>query len=200
VPPEDDRETSRHASHEPIAARSAFNRLYAEQRARVYGFLYRLAGARDRADDLFQETWLRVARSFAGGAAAEVEDEEAWLFTIARNVFLSARRARTVETRAAGALTLVPRPAEPTPERLAQAHQGAAALETALAALSEEDRTILWLVAAEDLDQRQVAAIMGIGYAAVRQRLARARARLNERLVQLEAPRSDPGDGKAESP
>jgi len=161
----------------------AFERLYLAYRSRVYGFLYRMSGAGDRADDLFQETWLRVARSWARRGHAEIADQEAWLFTVARNVFLSDRRARVTSARGATQLGEDPVPAGRTPERIAEAREDAAALEAALAELSDDDRAVLWLVAGEGLEQRQIARVLGVGYAAVRQRLARARERLAQRLA-----------------
>jgi RNA polymerase sigma-70 factor, ECF subfamily len=165
----------------------AFERLYVAYQSRIYGFLFRMTGARDRADDLFQETWLRVARNWADRGAAEVADQGAWLFTIARNVFVSERRASATNARGIERLKLVPVAASPSPERIAAAHEDAAALEEALLEISDDDRAILWLVAAEGLEQRQVARVLGIDYAAVRQRLARARQRLADRMTCTEA-------------
>jgi RNA polymerase sigma-70 factor (ECF subfamily) len=148
----------------------------------VYGFLFKMSGARDQADDLFQETWLRVARCWAD-RATDIADEAAWVFTIARNVFLSERRASATQARGAERLKHVPPPASHSPELVAAAREDAAVLEEAFAQLSEDDRALLWLVAAEGLEQQQVARVLGIGYAAVRQRLARARDRLVDHLA-----------------
>lgn len=169
----------------------AFERLYDAYRSRVYGFLFRMSGAPDQTDDLFQETWLRVARTWADRGAADIADEAAWLFTVARNVFLSERRASATKAVGIERLRLVPPPPSPSPELAAAAHEDAAALEEALAGLSEEDRAVLWLVAAEGLDQQQVARVLGIGYAAARQRLARARERLAAGLARERRPGAD---------
>src|SRR5205085_12165347 len=69
---------------------AAFDVLYTLYRARIHGFLLRLAGRRDVADDLFQETWLNAAR-----AAPRLREDTRlapWLFTIARNEWVSYRR------------------------------------------------------------------------------------------------------------
>jgi RNA polymerase sigma-70 factor (ECF subfamily) len=162
---------------------AAFERLYAAYRSRVYGFLYRMAGTRDAADDLFQDTWLKVARSWDRRGNAEIADQEAWLFTVARNVFLSERRATAAKTRATHELELVPPSGGGSPERLAATREAGAALEAALDELSDDDRAVLWLAAVEGLHQRQIAQVLGIGYAAARQRLARARERLSQRMA-----------------
>jgi RNA polymerase sigma-70 factor (ECF subfamily) len=180
---------------DPGGEAAALERLYGAYRSRIYGFLYRMAGTRDGADDLFQETWLRVARNWADRAG--IADEEAWLFTVARNVFLSERRATATKLRGAEELKLVPAPAGRSPEHVAEDRQDAAALEAALAALSADDRAILWLVAVEGLEQRQIAEVLGIGYPAVRQRLARARERLSERLAHATLDGREPDPHKA---
>jgi RNA polymerase sigma-70 factor (ECF subfamily) len=162
---------------------TGFERLYGAYRSRVYGFLFRMSGVREDADDLFQETWLRVARTWADRGTAGIADEAAWLFTIARNVFLSGRRASAAKARGVERLRLVPAAASPSPERISAASQEIVALEEAMTQLSEDDRAILWLVAGEGLEQQQVARVLGIGYAAVRQRLARARERLADLLA-----------------
>lgn len=61
---------------------AAFRALVERHQGRLYGFLIRLAG-RERADDLFQEVWLKVlknsSRYEARGKAVS------WLFKIAHN-------------------------------------------------------------------------------------------------------------------
>lgn len=72
---------------------AAFDELYQRGAPRVRRFLLRLSGTAALADDLTQETFLRVHRargSFGRGAAAVP-----WILAIARNVFRDhARRAR----------------------------------------------------------------------------------------------------------
>jgi len=59
---------------------------------------------------------------------------------------------------------------------------GFVALERALAELPTASREVLVLIGVEGIDQERAAAILGIGYAALRQRLARARAELARRM------------------
>ena len=67
-----------------------FDRTYAEMHPRILGFLLRLSGRRDTAEDLAQETWLKFAR-VAPTLPAET-NVPAYLFTVARNAFVSHRR------------------------------------------------------------------------------------------------------------
>ena len=80
----------------------AFERFYEEHRSEVLRLLRRRLGA-DRADDAFQETFLRALRAY--GRLDHGEHLRAWVLTIAKNVALdTVRRAHpTSELVEAGA-------------------------------------------------------------------------------------------------
>lgn len=72
-----------------------FERFYDEYRTEVLRFLRRRLGV-DRADDAFQETFLRALRAY--GRLEHGEHLRAWVLTIAQNVALDmGRRARPTE-------------------------------------------------------------------------------------------------------
>lgn len=73
-----------------------FERFYAEHRDEVFGLLVRRLG-RQRAEDAFQETFLRALRAYS--SLRHGDHLRAWVMTIARNVAVDAfRRERpTVE-------------------------------------------------------------------------------------------------------
>jgi RNA polymerase sigma-70 factor (ECF subfamily) len=160
----------------------AFDTAYAKYRARVYGFLLRLTGRRDVAEDLFQDTWLRLARHAT--RLTEDTDLRAWLFAVARNAWVSHRRWSLLDVSRLVALDESVAPARPPADLEARtdAARSLERLERALAALSPASREVLLLVGVEGFDQQEAAAILGIGYEALRQRLARARAQLAEEL------------------
>lgn len=164
----------------------AFDRAYVKYRPRIYGFLLRLSGRRDVAEDLFQETWLKLARN--GPRLAEDTDLLAWLFTVARNGWVSHRRWSVLNlSRLVAIDDDAPRPGHASDaESRTDASRGVQRLEGALATLPAASREVLLLVGVEGLDQEQVAAMLGITYAALRQRLARARAQLAEKLRMTE--------------
>jgi RNA polymerase sigma-70 factor (ECF subfamily) len=160
---------------------AAFDALYARLRAPLYGFLVRLAGRRDLADDLLQETFVKLA-THAARLDADT-DVKAWLFTVARNQYRSWRRWSLVDADRLRLLGLAaPAAATDTPEQRAQANEEERRLERALAELPAADREVLLLVAVEGLGQDQVAQVLGVRHDAVRQRVARARARLAAKL------------------
>jgi RNA polymerase sigma factor (sigma-70 family) len=178
------------AAHTPTARdAAAFDDLYQRAHAGVFGYLCRMARSRPIAEDLFQETWLRVARGWARLPAGA--DAVAWTYTIARNVFISRRRSQTAESRSLDRLRDLPALPAPGPDRALESARDGAALERAFDALSEEDRTLLWLVGIEEMSQDEAAGVLGIGYAALRQRLSRARGRLAEHLLAARGQRDD---------
>jgi RNA polymerase sigma factor (sigma-70 family) len=152
---------------------AAFDEVYEWLRDRVLRFLVRLSQRRDLADDLAQEVWLRLARS-APQLAPDTR-LTAWLFTVARNLYVSHWRARKVAEQLAGDL-LPPAPPVPSPFEDAAHAQTSARVERALAALPDPYREIVLLCAVEGLAPREAADILGIKPEAARQRLARARA------------------------
>jgi RNA polymerase sigma-70 factor (ECF subfamily) len=163
----------------------AFDRAYAAYGKRIFSFLLRLSGRHDVAEDLSQETWLKLAK--AAPRLAEDTRLGPFLFTIARNAFVSHRRwamldlSRLVMVGYEAALV-----SAPAPDEAHERTRDLALLETALQALPVASREVLLLVAVEDLDQETVAGILGISYDALRQRLSRARTQLSEKMTTLE--------------
>ena len=165
----------------------AFDDVYDEYRPRVFGFLLRMSRNRTLAEDLLDETWLRLVRH----APRLTPDTRIgpWLFTVARNLYWSARRDSLVEdTFAPELLTLWPaRAAWPSPFDLAAAGELERRLEVALSTLSRQYREVLLLVGHEGLTPSEAAAVCGISAEALRQRLSRARAALAESLRETPA-------------
>jgi RNA polymerase sigma-70 factor (ECF subfamily) len=161
----------------------AFDLVYARYRVRIYGFLARLSGRRDVADDLFQETFLQLARH--SRSLAEGTQLSAFLYTVARNRYRNHRRMSLFRLDRLRQLT-AGGDAEGdsgTPFEAAAASSTARRLEKALQALSPPLREAILLVAVEGLDAEVAARVLSIEPAALRQRLSRARAQLSERLA-----------------
>ena len=73
----------------------AFDAIYDEYRPRIFGFLLRLSRRRTVAEDLLDETFLRLVRH--APALRTDTNLGAWLFTVARNLYWSYRRASALE-------------------------------------------------------------------------------------------------------
>lgn len=161
---------------------AAFDDVYDAYRGRVFAFLLRMCRSRPLAEDLLNETWLRLVRH-----ARTLRDDTRigpWLFTVARNLYWSHRRTSLVEEACAPELLgLWPStPAWPSPFDLAAAGELERRIELALATLQPQHREVLLLVISEGLTPAEAAVVCGIKPEAMRQRLSRARAALGEGL------------------
>lgn len=156
----------------------AFERAFAEHQPGLVRFLERLCRNRATALELSQDTWLKLAEE-----APWLRDDtvlRAWLFTVARNAFLSHRRWSLLDGSRLDELLRWGRGSrhETTPEDQAQTSQEARALERAYRELPLKYREALALTAGEGLEPTEAAQILGIKPEAFRQRLSRARAQL----------------------
>ncbi len=163
---------------------AAFDEAYDRYRPRVFGFLLRLTQQRALAEDLLQETFLRLATKASG--LAEDTRVQAWLFTVARNLFLSHRRWVLLDLDRIGALGKSPAPPPPTPYERSAARETNERLERALARLPVKYREVMLLVAVEGLSPSEAAVIVDVKPEALRQRLRRAREMLADALVAKE--------------
>jgi RNA polymerase sigma-70 factor (ECF subfamily) len=157
----------------------AFDQIYNTFNARLYNFLARLSGSRDVAEDLVEETWLRLV---SASATLDLDTHIApWLLTVGRNLYLSYCRSRGREQSYTSDLLLLwPDRLSPSPFDCASANESEVRLNAALAALPVKYREALLLVGVEGLRPAEAAAVCGISPEAFRQRLSRARALISE--------------------
>jgi RNA polymerase sigma-70 factor (ECF subfamily) len=156
--------------------RSAFDVVYDLHRPRIHGWLLRMTRDPAIAEELLQETFLRLARH--ANRLRPDTNLRAWLFTVARNLERSRRRWAWLDSSRLLAFMDQPRASAPTPEDLAGASEAQRRLDAALAALSPTSREVLLLVVYEGLEPAEAAGVLAIRVDALRQRLARARAEL----------------------
>jgi len=166
------------ASHRSANARPlgegdlAIEQLFCDCEGRLGRFLAQMVGNRQLAEDLLQDTFHDAFR--LRDRLAEVENREAWLFGIARNRALSALRSRRRFRAALERLVQRPEPSERDDLELL-------ALRDLLERhLEPDDRALLILRYLYGFDSGELAAMTGRTPEAVRQRLARAKARLIE--------------------
>ncbi len=162
---------------------------------RVFGLLLRLTGSHEVAEDLVQETFLRLVRRIR-----EYEDRgrfEAWLFRIAANlardhVRRGRRRGVPVSLDGVSGDGVADPPAELADRRhgapdeaLDRGEQGRT-LERALGRLSEADREILLLRHYSELSFREIAELLGVPLGTALARAHRALQRLREHIAAAE--------------
>lgn len=164
----------------------AFDIVYATFNARLFTFLARLMRSRERAEDLLEETWLRLVAH-----ADRLQPDTRlgpWLFTVARNLHTSHWRSRMLEEASADGLGLWPVASIRSPFEETASNELERRIEQALATLPVSYREALLLVAVEGVDQSEAANICGISATAFRQRLKRARDLLAKRLEESARP------------
>ncbi len=166
---------------------AALTAAYEQHGEAILRFLVRLCRRRELAEDLFQETWVRLARH-----ARRLEPDtqlRAWLYTVARNLHRDHARWAVLDGERLGTLAswwhLGATDAN-APDEAARASATAARLERAIDRLPASGREVLLLVAGEGLSVDEAARVLVITPEAARQRLHRARAELARALSQKE--------------
>jgi RNA polymerase sigma-70 factor (ECF subfamily) len=153
--------------------RVAQHRLYERFHRPVYGLAARLVGHREAAD-LTQEIFLRVftgLSSFRGTA-----DFSTWLYRVAVNECLRFHRAaRPV----ADGLCSEPASRQAAPDRQLEETE---AIEWALGRLEAPLRAVFLLRHSEEMNYKQISAVLGVPISTAATRLARARAELQRLL------------------
>jgi RNA polymerase sigma-70 factor (ECF subfamily) len=156
---------------------------------RLYGLLYRLTSSRETAEDLLQETFLRVVRMI--DRYDPTGRFEAWLFRIAGNLARDHARQR----RRRGTPTPLDTVADPPHGSPALAADGAgpderlleselhARLDVVLARMSAPDREILLLRHYSELSFREIADLLEVPLGTALARAHRALQRLRAELT-----------------
>lgn len=142
-----------------------FASLVDEYGAALLAFLRRMCGNPHDADDAFQETAVRVWRSFA--QRPSLRNERAWLMTIAYRAFLDQRsRRHTTEALREPADDRAASPVE-TADRAEQASQ----LASEVSGLPEAMREIVVLHYSGGLTLKETARVVGVSLGTVKSRL-----------------------------
>lgn len=168
--------------------RAEFARLVELYGDSLYRLAFRLLGNQQDAEDVLQETFIKVFRhigSFDGRSSLST-----WLYRIATNEALMALRRRKP-------LVSVDEPVEDeeglqaplqivdwccVPERELMSSEALAHLDSAIAALPDSLRVVFILRDIQGLSTRETAEILDLSETAVKTRLSRARLRLREDL------------------
>jgi RNA polymerase sigma factor (sigma-70 family) len=157
--------------------------------ARVYRLAYRLSGNQQDAEDLTQDTFVRVFRSLADFSPGTFEG---WLHRITTNLFLDmVRRRQRIRFDALPEDTERLPGAAPSPEQVYADTHLDPQVQAALDALSPEFRVAVVLCDIEGLTYEEIAATLGIKLGTVRSRIHRGRVQLREALAHL-APNRGP--------
>lgn len=165
----------------------AFDALYARHKGALFRFVLRNVPNRSRAEELYQEVWMRVIE-----ARLHYQPQarfRTWLYTIAHHRLVDHWRRHELHTLSlddeATALAVPAAASGTQPERQAEARQGLARLAQAIAALPAAQREAFLLQQEAGLSAAEIATATGADTEAVKSRLRYAMAKLRAALADV---------------
>ena len=143
----------------------AFRLLFDKYKMQIVNYCYRYCGQRQVAEELAQETFLRVYKAAAGYRPQA--RFSTWLFKIATNVCLNEIRKpwysarlesidRPADEEAGDPLQLAQEPAASFPDALLEQHQDQAMIRRAIGRLPEEQRAALLLRTTQEFSYQEI--------------------------------------------
>lgn len=161
---------------------AAFADLVRRHQDVLFNYLYRMTGNREDAEDLCQETFVRIYRAlprFREGAPFRP-----WMFKIATNLAINHFNARKPASQLADEVPST----SPfnSPELMAELRETQRDLRKALLELSEPYRAILLLRHLNELSYQDIADTLDVPIGTAKVRLHRARKLLQEKLFSAE--------------
>ncbi len=174
-----------HRQRDAVLRDELLGELVDRLQGRLVRYLTYLVGRRETAEDLAQETWLRVlerGRQYDGRLPFEP-----WLFAIARHLAIDLLRRRQPGGADLAALDddgvlALPPAADPSPFEVVASNEAAADAIRAMAALPPIHREALLLRFQEDLPLQDIARLVGTPLTTVSSRIYRALAALRNQL------------------
>jgi RNA polymerase sigma-70 factor (ECF subfamily) len=172
---------------------SAFPHIVARYKDRLVSAVVRLVGDRDKAEDIVQETFLRVHRN--AHRYKTIARFSTWIYTIAlnmaKNELRNTRRRRTVSLWDAGperdgeAVPLDIADRAERPDEAFERRDLRAVMERCIERLPPKYKTIIVLRDVEGLSYEEIAEILKLPQGTVKSRMNRARLRFKELLDPL---------------
>ncbi len=160
--------------------RAAFEQLYRWFERPVFTLALRICGCRNEADEVLQETMLKVLSSISGFRGDGGSPFWGWLRQIAVNeALMQLRRGRRLSAEVGGIDTEAFAEDHGTPPSAAA---DAALLQRAMDALPPATRSVLWLYHAEGYTHEEIAAAMQRSLSFSKSQLARGTRRLRDLL------------------
>ena len=167
------------SAEEPGERPATFEACYAEHRDAVYRLCLRYgAGRASFAEDVTQETFVRLYQSFAKlDRERPISD---WLYAVASRLCIS--RLRRDRSMLGWLARLVHRGEEPAPSaaQLYEHHEAAAGLMEAIGRLPPRQRVALCMKAIDGKSQKEIARILRVSEGYVSQLITRARQALTD--------------------
>ena len=162
-----------------LGDRSAFGVLYDRYHADLYRFVLYLAGDSDMAEEIFQETWFRAAKS---AGKKPIDSFKRWLFRIAVNFHRDELRKQKVRRLFLGDGQSQERSESAASPRETEGFEIREAILRAMDDLTPRQRAVFVLTYVEGFKVREVCEMLGKAEGTVKSTLHRALVVLREKL------------------
>ena len=168
---------------QPVESRQRLSELFAMHHRRVLMAAYRITGSMADAEDVAQSVFLRLA----GGDEFAVSNPASYLYRAAINGALDQLRRKTAAASEPldSASGVASQGRGSRPEAEAASNELVQWLRTALGELSPRAAEMFTLRYVEDLDNREVAALMHTSQAVVAVTLHQVRSKLKKRMTEM---------------
>lgn len=148
----------------------AFRAFYDRTAGALWGYLSRISGDRQVADDLLQESYYRLLK--ASVTFASEAHRRNYLYRIATNLVRDARRSPRPLFDAGFDMATMAAPQSPVDV------EGRADVRRAFTQLKPRERALLWLAYAQGSSHSEIAGVLGLKTGSIKLLLFRARRRL----------------------
>ncbi|GED69257.1 RNA polymerase subunit sigma [Brevibacillus reuszeri] len=169
-----------------------WSELFAEYQYPLYRYLFRMCGSREIAEELLQETFYRAMLSLSIQEARQVR---AWLYKVARNLYIDWLRKQTSEQNMLENIRRLIPVASRTyePEMVYRQKEEKEKVAWVMQQLPERMRTILYLREIEDFTYQELATTLELSMDQVKVTLYRAREKFREWEARAEGGKRDGG-------
>jgi RNA polymerase sigma-70 factor (ECF subfamily) len=157
-----------------LGNKEAFVELYSRYRGRIYAYALRMLGDRERANDIFQETFTRIYQQSVG-SERPLTNVSAYIFKTARNICLNAIRDQKPVTAVEDFHQMAFQPNHENVEL-------AELVKTALELLPQHHREAFILREYDGLSYQEIAEITGQTLPSVKIHIYRAKEKLRKIL------------------
>ena len=152
------------------------DRLIEQYQYRLFRYLLYITGNKERAEDFFQETWMRVLER--GHQYDGKSKFEGWLFAIARNLVIDWQRQKKAQSLDALTNPDEGSPVEfagddPSPLQQVMTQESESTLHAALGKMAAIYREVLLLRFQEEMQLIEIAAVLDAPISTVKSRLYR---------------------------
>ena len=173
----------------------AYRELLDRYQRPVFSLIYRMVRDRERAEDLAQETFVKVFNHI--GSFNPKYKFSSWIFKIASNLTIDAIRRKELDTVSldgsrnassddeVDATRITVESRDENPEQFVEAKELGEEIERAIGVLRPEYRTAILLRHVEGRPYEEISEIMGVPLGTVKTYIHRARGELRETLAHL---------------